>query len=162
MEGKHKARVEETIHQLVAGMLIRKIKDPRVANVSIIRVEASRDYSVAKIYYNVIGSGGLEDVKKGLESCKGFMRNALKKELRIRVIPELVFIYDSTLDRAMALEELIIRIHEEEPPAGEGGLPGEGNPESVAGGETGGDGPEGSEGEDEEEGDSDGPEGRDA
>lgn len=161
MEGKHKARVEETIHQLVAGMLIRKIKDPRVANVSIIRVEASRDYSVAKVYYNVIGSGGLEDVGKGLESCKGFMRNALKKELRIRVIPELVFIYDSTLDRAMALEELIVRLHEEEPAADES-LPGEGDTESAADGETDADGQEGPECEDEEEGDSDGPEGRDA
>jgi len=158
MEGKHKARVEETIHQLVAGMLIRKIKDPRVANVSIIRVEASRDYSVAKIYYNVIGGGDLADVGKGLESCKGFMRNALKKELRIRVIPELVFIYDSTLDRAMALEELIVRLHEEEP-AGDEGLSGEADPGGGAGGETGVEGPAG---EDAEEGDSDGPEGRDA
>ncbi len=162
MEGKHKARVEETIHQLVAGMLIRKIKDPRVANVSIIRVEASRDYSVAKIYYNVIGGGGLEDVRKGLDSCKGFMRNAVKKELRLRVIPEFVFIYDSTLDRAMALEEIIVRLHEEEPPAGEEGLPGEADPENGAGGETGGDDQEGPEGEDAEEGDSDGSEGRDA
>lgn len=158
MEGKHKARIEETIHQLVAAMLMRKIKDPRVANVSIIRVEASRDYSVAKIYYNVIGGGALEDVRKGLESCRGFMRNAVKKELRLRVIPEFVFIYDSTLDRAMALEELISRIHEEEPAGGDG-VPGEADPESGGAEETGGDDrPD----EDGEEDDSEEPEGRDA
>ncbi len=139
MEGKHKARVEETIHQLVAGMLVRKVKDPRVANVSILRVEAARDYSVAKIFYNVIGGGDdLQDVQKGLDSCKGFMRGHVKKELRLRVIPEFIFVYDSSLDRAMALEELIDRIHEEGgPPAAEDPSP-DGDPESPGDGRRGG------------------------
>ncbi|HSG28899.1 MAG TPA: 30S ribosome-binding factor RbfA [Candidatus Krumholzibacterium sp.] len=122
MEGKYKARIEETIHQLVAELLMRRVKDPRVADVSVIRVEASSDYSVAKIYYNIIGgSEALEDVKTGLQSCRGFIRGNLKKHLRLRVIPELVFIYDSSLDRAMALEEIIEKIHTEDPlPSPEG------------------------------------------
>ena len=112
MEGKHKARVEETIRQLVAELLMRKVKDPRVSDVSVLRVEAASDYSVAKIYYNIIGgSEDLEDVEKGLKSCRGFIRSNLKKHIRIRTIPELVFIYDSSLDRAMALEEIIDRLH---------------------------------------------------
>ena len=115
MEGKYKARVEETIHQLVAEMLFRRVKDPRVANVSVLRVEAARDYSVAKIYYNIIGgSEDLENVTRGLESCRGYMRGIIKKHIRLRVIPELVFIYDSSLDRAMALEEIIEQIHKED------------------------------------------------
>jgi ribosome-binding factor A len=115
MDGKYKARVEETIHQLVAEMLFRRVKDPRVENVSILRVEAARDYSVAKIYYNIIGgSDDLENVTRGLESCRGFMRGIIKKHIRLRVIPELVFIYDSSLDRAMALEEIINKIHDED------------------------------------------------
>ncbi len=122
MEGKYKARIEETIHQLVAELLMRRVKDPRVADVSVLRVEASGDYSVAKIYYNIIGgSDALEDVKTGLQSCKGFIRGNLKKHLRLRVIPELIFIYDSSLDRAMALEEIIDKIHDEDPlPISEG------------------------------------------
>ena len=114
MEKKYKARIEETIHQLVAEMLFKRVKDPRVENVSVLRVEAARDYSVAKIYYNIIGgSDDLENVSRGLESCRGFMRGIIKKHIRLRVIPELVFIYDSSLDRAMALEEIIDQIHEE-------------------------------------------------
>ncbi|MBN2184332.1 MAG: 30S ribosome-binding factor RbfA [Candidatus Krumholzibacteriota bacterium] len=116
MNNKYKGRVEETIHQLVAELIVRRVKDPRVENVSIIRVSVSGDYSVAKLYYNIIGgSDDLEDVESGLKSARGYIRNKIKKHLRLRVIPELVFIYDSSLDKAMALEEIIEGIHEEEP-----------------------------------------------
>ncbi|MBN1165148.1 MAG: 30S ribosome-binding factor RbfA [Candidatus Krumholzibacteriota bacterium] len=117
MNGKHKARVEETIHQLVAQLLVRKVKDPRVTNVSIIRVEAAKDYSIAKIFYNIIGgSENLEEVARGLSSSRGFIRSQVKKAIRLRVIPELVFIYDSSLDKAMELEDLIDRLHQEKEP----------------------------------------------
>jgi ribosome-binding factor A len=115
MNGKHKGRVEETLRQLIAELLIRKVKDPRVTGVSIIDVETSKDYALARIRYNVIGGGeNLGEVQRGLESCRGFIRSQIKNSLRLRVIPELVFIYDSSLDRAMALEELLRRIHEEQ------------------------------------------------
>jgi len=116
MNNKYKGRVEETIHQLVAELIVRRVKDPRVENVSIIRVSVTRDYSIAKLYYNIIGgSDDLQDVESGLKSARGYIRNKIKKHLRLRVIPELVFIYDSSLDNAMALEEIIDGIHEEEP-----------------------------------------------
>lgn len=122
MSDKHRARIEETIHQLIAELLFRRVKDPRVSNVSILRVEAAKDYSVAKIYYNIIGGDSeIEQVRAGLESCRGYMRSMVKRNIRLRVIPELVFIYDSSLDRAMAIEELIDRIHDEEETGGEEG-----------------------------------------
>jgi ribosome-binding factor A len=115
MAEKHKARAEEAIRQMIAELLLRRVKDPRVTGVSIIEVKLSKDHSVAKILYNIVGGGDLEEVKKGLESCKHYIRGQLKNNLRLRVIPELVFIYDVSLDRAMAIEELLQKIHDEEP-----------------------------------------------
>jgi len=123
MAEKQKARAEEAIRQMIAELLLRRVKDPRVSQVSIIDVRLSKDYSVAKILYNIVGGeGDSEEVRKGLDSCRHFIRSQLKKNLRLRVIPELVFIYDVSLDRAMAIEELLHRIHDEEPSSnGEGG-----------------------------------------
>ena len=121
MSERNKGRVEETIRQMVAELLIRKVKDPRVTDVSILRVDASRDYSIAKIYFNLIGGsepGRIAEAEKGLASSRGYMRMQIKKHIRLRVIPELIFIYDSSLDRAMHLEEIIEEIHSEE--SGEG------------------------------------------
>ncbi len=115
MSDRARARIEETIHQLVAELLVRRVKDPRVANVSITLVKTSKDYTLAKILYNVIGgSDDLADVAAGLRSCSGFIRSQIRNHLRMRVIPELTFIYDASLDKAMAIEEIIQNIHDEE------------------------------------------------
>ncbi|MCK4549274.1 MAG: 30S ribosome-binding factor RbfA [Candidatus Krumholzibacteria bacterium] len=117
MSERTKGRIEQTIRQTVAALLMRKVKDPRVTDVSILRVDISRDYSVAKIYFNLIGGSEPERVaeaEKGLLSSRGYMRMHVKKHLKLRVIPELVFIFDSSLDRAMHLEEIIESLHIEE------------------------------------------------
>jgi len=117
MSERIKGRIEQTIRQTVAALLLRKVKDPRVTDVSILRVKVSRDYSIAKIYFNLIGGSEPERVaeaEKGLASSRGYMRMHVKKHLRLRVIPELIFIFDSSLDRAMHLEEIIEDLHSEE------------------------------------------------
>ena len=117
MSERIKGRIEQTIRQTVAALLVRKVKDPRVTDVSILRVDVSRDYSIAKIYFNLIGGSEPERVaeaEKGLLSSRGYMRMHVKKHLKLRVIPELIFIFDSSLDRAMHLEEIIERIHTED------------------------------------------------
>lgn len=118
MAERHKARAEEAVRQMIAELLLRRVKDPRVSDVSIIDVKLSKDYSVAKILYNIVGGGDSEEVQKGLDSCKRYIRSQLKQNLRLRVIPELIFIYDVSLDRAMAIEELLQKIHDEEPSSG--------------------------------------------
>lgn len=128
MNEKQKARIEDEIRLLVSELIIRRVKDPRVANVSVTRVEASRDYSMARIFYNVVG--GAEDpaaVQRGLESSRRWMRSQIARRLRLRTVPELVFVYDVSLDRAMKIEELLERIHreDEDRTAGESG--GDGN-----------------------------------
>jgi len=116
MNEKQRARNEEEIKELLAELILRRVKDPRVTNVSITHVEASTDYSVAKVLYNVV-EGGQTDVaavQKGLESCKRYLRTQIMKRMRLRVTPELVFIYDKSLDRAMKIEELLAQIRREE------------------------------------------------
>ena len=120
MSDKSRGRIVETIRQLVAELLMRRVKDPRVADVSIIRVEVSKDYSVARIFYNLIDGDAAKaaDAAEGLDSCRGYLRAQVKKHVRMRVIPELVFIYDVSLDRAMHIEELIDSIHTDDEVAG--------------------------------------------
>ena len=123
MNERIKGRIEETIRQSLAELILRKVKDPRVADVSILRVNVSKDYSVAKVYFNLIGGSEPErisEAEKGLASSRGFMRMNIKKHLKLRVIPELVFMYDSSLDRAMHLEEIFEDIRVEDPEDGEG------------------------------------------
>jgi ribosome-binding factor A len=115
MNEKHKARIEEEIMALIAELILRRVKDPRVANVSITHVEAAKDYSTAKILYNIVGgSNDPAAVQQGLVSCSGYLRGQIGRRLRLRVVPELIFRYDVSLDRAMKIDELIEKIHRED------------------------------------------------
>ena len=122
MKDKYKARMEEQLARFIAELFLRKLKDPRIANVTVQKVKAADDFSVAKVYYNVIGDDNeLEDVRKGLNSCKSFIWNEVKNHFRLRKIPELIFVYDVSLDRAMKIENIIDEIHRESVEEGEEG-----------------------------------------
>ncbi|MDZ7860896.1 MAG: 30S ribosome-binding factor RbfA [Candidatus Krumholzibacteriota bacterium] len=115
MSNKYKARKKEAIREFVAELIMKKVKDPRVANVTVQKIDAADDFSVAKIYYNIIGrKDDIETVQEGLRSCKGFIRSKIRKHIRMKVIPELIFKYDESLDKAMRIEKIINKIHDEQ------------------------------------------------
>ena len=99
---KRPKRVADMIKNEIALLLLRKIKDPRLAHVVIVSAEATRDLRRATVYYSVLGSEKqLKDAADGLASAKGFIRSHLARELGMRATPELVF----KLDRAMIYQQ---------------------------------------------------------
>ncbi len=101
-------RVNETIKMVLSELLLSQIKDPRVGMVTITSVRVSKDFSSAKVYFSVMGDDAQRaDTLRGLKSARHFMRGAVADELKLRNSPELRFVYDDTLDRAMAIEEAL-------------------------------------------------------
>ena len=101
-------RIGEQIRRDLAE-LVRKVRDPRVGNVTFGEVEVSKDLSHAKVFFTVLG-GGEEEARataKGLNHAAGFLRRELGKNMRVRVIPELHFVYDEAPDRGARLSALI-------------------------------------------------------
>ena len=73
----------------------------------------SPDLKVAKVYVSIFGD---EDRKKKsfakLEAQKPSIRTMLGHAVRLRFTPEIIFYLDETLDRAMKLENIFHKIHE--------------------------------------------------
>ncbi|MDZ4857988.1 MAG: 30S ribosome-binding factor RbfA [Candidatus Hydrogenedentes bacterium] len=108
-------RVAEEIRKLVAELLMKGVKDPRIGFVSVMEVKMSADLAYADVYVSMFGT---ESEKKGslagLRNSAGWMRRELGKKLRMRVTPELRFREDTTLDAAYRLEEKFKEIHAED------------------------------------------------
>lgn len=108
-------RVAEEIRKLVAELLMKGVKDPRIGFVSVMGVKMSPDLSYADVFVSLFGS---EAEKKsslvGLRRSAGWIRRELGKQLRMRVTPEIRFREDTTLDNAYRLEEKFKEIHAEE------------------------------------------------
>jgi ribosome-binding factor A len=117
MEYKRADRVADLIRQEIADMLLRKVKDPRVSNVTITGVEVSADLQNARIYYCIMGSPAEEEIKtagQGLNKAKGYMRQELGKRLHMRYIPNLTFYYDASFEYGDKIERLLKEIHKDE------------------------------------------------
>ncbi|RRC96474.1 30S ribosome-binding factor RbfA [Schaalia canis] len=102
-------KVQDRIHQTVAGMLGRRIKDPRLGFVTITDVRVTGDLQHASIFYTVFGD---EEDRKGtaraFESAKGIIRSEVGKALGIRLTPTLEFILDALPETAASLEDALV------------------------------------------------------
>jgi len=112
--------MNDAIKEILSELILRRIKDPRIGFVTITSVSLSPDYTLAKVYYSVMGSDEQKAATlEGLESAKGFMRRRIGRLLKLRHVPDLRFVYDDSLDRAMAIEEALKKLHRGEENGGE-------------------------------------------
>ncbi len=101
-------RVAEQIRRELVVLIRDTINDPRVKDFSISEVVVSKDLSSAKVYFTPYTQNKeVEELQQGLNSCAVFLRKALGKEMRMRVIPNLTFLYDETFERSSRLDKLL-------------------------------------------------------
>jgi ribosome-binding factor A len=101
-------RVGEQIQRELALLIREDIKDPRVGMVSVTSVIVSRDLSHAKVHVSVLGNAEQTAASISvLSNAAGFLRHKLGKILHIRVIPELRFYHDRSLEEGARMGALI-------------------------------------------------------
>lgn len=95
-------RVNGLLRREIGEILLTGIRDPRLAHlVSIVSVDTSVDLHYANVRYSVMGTEQeKQDVLAGLNSAAPFIRKELKARLVLRLIPELHFVQDDTMERA--------------------------------------------------------------
>ncbi len=118
MEYKRSERVADLIHQEIAELLLRRVKDPRISGVTLTGVELTDDLQHAKVFYCISGSNPDESVKKsvaaGLDKAKGFIRQELGKRMHMKHLPQIDFRYDSSFEYGEKIERLLKELHKDE------------------------------------------------
>jgi ribosome-binding factor A len=106
-ESRHR-KVEAELQRVLAELVSREVKDPRVGNVTITAVAVTPDLKSARVYFVPFASGhAAEEVRAGLTHAGGFLRGAVARRLALRYAPRLDFVFDESLDRAERLTHLI-------------------------------------------------------
>lgn len=119
-------RVSDAIQRILAQVIRSEIRDPRIGMVNINDVTVTRDMAYAKVYVTFVGVDDEKDsiaAASILNKASGFLRTFIARELSMRTVPKLQFIYDKTsvkgqqlttlIDRAMAEDSL--HQHDDEP-----------------------------------------------
>jgi ribosome-binding factor A len=101
-------RVAEQLQRELAVLVRDEIKDPRLGMVSISGAEVSRDLAYATVYISVLGDDkAVADSLAVLNRAAGFLRHRLGQLMRIRVVPQLKFEFDSSLQEGARMDALI-------------------------------------------------------
>jgi ribosome-binding factor A len=101
-------KIADRIQVIVAEMLDRRIKDPRLGFVTVTDVRVTGDSQQASIFYTVL-DGDLTETAAALESAKGLIRSEVAKQLGMRIVPTLTFHHDALPDNARQLDEVLAR-----------------------------------------------------
>lgn len=104
-------RVSDAIQRLLGQIIPQEVRDPRVGMVNINQVTVSRDMAYAKIYVTFVGDDEATSLQAVsiLNKASGFLRGFVAKELDMRTVPKLQFIYDKTAIRGQEISTLIER-----------------------------------------------------
>lgn len=87
------ARVGDLIMQEIATLLLYKMKDPALRDVTIIQVKVTDDLKKARVFFSC-PDAVIKKAEKGMIRARGFIRSHLAGQLQMKYVPELIFQYD--------------------------------------------------------------------
>ena len=103
-------RVRKELMRDISDILRKEIRGLSGV-VSVIDIEISHDNSFAKVIYSVLGSTEqIDKTKEIIEKSTPKIRYEVGKRIRLRLTPELKFVYSDTLEKGSRVTELIDKI----------------------------------------------------
>lgn len=94
-------RVAQQVQQEIAMILQRDFKDPRVGWVTVSAVEVTKDLAYVTVYFTLLGQDDdkekIAQTTEILNKAGGFFRGEIGKRMRLRIVPEIKFVYDDSL-----------------------------------------------------------------
>ncbi|HYL02737.1 MAG TPA: 30S ribosome-binding factor RbfA [Steroidobacteraceae bacterium] len=108
-EGRSR-RLASEIQRVLAALIAREVKDPRIGNVTITAVDVAPDMRNARVFFTPFASPHPpEEVRAGLTRAASFLRGELGRRLALRYAPRLEFVADESAAAAVRLTGLIDR-----------------------------------------------------
>jgi ribosome-binding factor A len=108
MDAARARRLAERISKLVAEMLERRVKDPRLGFVTVTETKLTADLREATVFYTVYGSPeDREETAAALRSATGIIRTEVGRQLGLRHTPSLTFVADALPDSARRIDDLV-------------------------------------------------------
>jgi ribosome-binding factor A len=108
-------KLADQIKVIVAQMLERRIKDPRLGFITVTDVRLTGDTRDATVFYTVLGSDGDQaGTAAALASATGLIRSEVGKQLGLRFTPSLRFVADAVPAAARQMDELLAQARSED------------------------------------------------
>lgn len=102
-------RLTEDVKREIS-VAMSQIKDKHISEgiVTVTRVELTNDLSYCKVYVSVLGGGeNRDEAIKALQKAEGFFKHRINARIKMRKMPELIFLADDSLDYYEKINDII-------------------------------------------------------
>lgn len=121
MTSRRVERINEQFRRELSQLIRFELRDPRIQDVTVTRVQMTPDLYQARIYLTTLApEEERAAILEGLNAARPFLRGELSRRVRLRRAPELDFEWDRGLDHARRIDELLSQVR---PPEDESDLP---------------------------------------
>jgi ribosome-binding factor A len=109
-------RVGAEIQAAVADMLGRgDLRDPRIGFITVTGVKVSPDLRVARVYWSSLGDDeARRATQAGLDAAKGYVRREVTSRVKLRVSPEVFFVFDGSVQEGDKIDRLLREVKAKE------------------------------------------------
>lgn len=122
MSSRRVLKAAEAIREVVGMAILADLKDPRIAGVTVTRVEVSPDMRNAKVHVSVMGDDKAQQLcLHGLQSAAGYLQQKVAKRIDTRYTPRIAFELDMGVKKSIAIARLLEDVlpDDDEPPPDE-------------------------------------------
>jgi ribosome-binding factor A len=107
-------RINDRIKEILSVVLLTKIEDPRLMDVSVTDVRVDRELDYANIYVSSLDKDSDQDeILEALSRASGYLKYEISQEIDLRIMPKLRFFWDPTPQRADRIDALLAQIRAE-------------------------------------------------
>ena len=113
-------RLEGELRAVLSDLLRFDVNDPRLTDVTVSTIRLTPDRSHARVFFSVLGDAERErQAADGFTAASSFMRRELGRRMRLRTIPSLEFLRDTSYEYGDRMERLFDSLKTEHPPVDE-------------------------------------------
>ena len=105
---RRQERINHLLQRELSSLIEFESSDPRLQGVTLSAVEISPDLKHARVF--VVAGADAErnrEIKRGLHSAAPFLRHELARRVKLRLVPELDFVFDRSFEQGDRIERLI-------------------------------------------------------
>lgn len=108
------AKLNSEFQKNIYEVLSKSVKDPRITEIfSVTKVETDKELTLAKVYISVYGkdSEKTEATFEGIKSAAGYVRRELYKIMRVRAVPQLMFVRDDSMEYSDRISKILNQLN---------------------------------------------------
>ncbi len=114
-------RIDEEMKKEISHIITYDLKDPNITGlISVTKVKVSGDLKYAKVYVSMINAKDNKAVLAALKKSAGFVRTEIAKKMNLRTTPEIIFIFDDSIEYGSRIDTILKEVIKDIKPENKG------------------------------------------